>query len=246
MRAEPPTPVTWLRQTMEPEVSRRRALLAQLGFLPAPSDIQPRRTRCIDLLRDPELILSDMTGTNRTLYRSTTKRGLAIETSHRPADLIHLTRLIDQTSAHRGFKPQAHTQLEELAGATLPLKQSTLFLARHEGQVISAILAVDGGGSRILAHGAAERSFSKLRAQQSLVITAVMDARQRGLRLADLYGIAPTDDPQHPWSGFSRFKASFGGHVVEHIGAWDLPVRPLAYRSLQAGRGLYRLSRSIR
>lgn len=241
IRVEPATPGSWLRETVDLEVSGGRALMSQLGFAPAPSDIQPRRTRCLDLRRDPDSILGDMTGTNRTLHRSTVKRGLVIHASHDPADTVHLTRLMDQTALRRGFTPPNHPQLEALAQATLTQKLATLFLTHHQERVIGALLVVDGGGTRIFAHGATDPVFRKLRAHQSAITAAVLDARDRGLDLADLYGIAPTDDPAHPWSGFTAFKASFGGHVVEHLGAWDRPIRPAAHKVLTTGRALRNL-----
>lgn len=236
LRVEPPTAGPWYRSTLKVEVSRQAALLHHWGFVSAPADLQPRRTRCIDLRASDQEILGNMTGTNRTVYRSTAERGLEIRTSHDPKDMVHLTELIDRTAARQGFTPHAHTELAALAQATLPQGASTLFLAEHKNNVVSAVLAVDGGDMRIFAHGASDRDFSKLRAHQSLIVTAILDAKERGLLVADLYGIAPSDDPEHPWAGFSKFKASFGGYVVEHSGAWDFPVWPMAYHAMTGAR----------
>lgn len=246
LRVEAPVLHSWAAPTQPADVSRQRALLSRLGFRPALADLQPRRTRCIDLTLPTDEILSGMTGTNRTVYRSTAKRGITIETSHDPADVRYLANLLSRTVARRGFTAQQGSQLAALAEAALPNGHGALFLGKHQGRVISAVLAVDGGGIRIFAHGATDRRFSKLRAQQSAVVTAILDAKRRGLQVADLYGIAPTDDPQHPWAGFSRFKASFGGYVVEHSGAWDLPLSPAAYRLVRSGRAAWQCLRSRR
>lgn len=243
LRVEPPAPTGWGQHTLTADTAAQRALLAQWDFQPAPSDIQPRRTRCIDLTRDTAEILADMTGTNRTVYRSADQRGLSIEASHDPGDLVHLTPLIDGTSARRDFTAHAHDDLYALAEAAMPAQSATLFLTRHQDRVVSALLTVDGGGIRIFAHGASDRRFSKLRAHQSAVVTAILQAKEIGLRVADLYGIAPTDDPDHPWAGFTKFKASFGGHVVEHAGAWDLPIAALSYKALKFGRDVLPLLR---
>lgn len=42
-----------------------------------------------------------------------------------------------------------------------------------------------------------------------------------GCRDYDLWGIAPNDDPHHPWHGFTEFKRGFGGDEVEYPGSWD-------------------------
>ncbi|WP_181954239.1 lipid II:glycine glycyltransferase FemX [Kocuria coralli] len=246
LRVEPQVLRSWSAPTPQAEVSRQRAMLSRAGFRPALADLQPRRTRCIDLARPAEEVLGDMTGTNRTVYRSTAQRGISVGISRDPADIGYLAELMSTTAARSGFTAQEPGQLTALAEAVLPEGHGALFLARHDGRVISAILTLDGGGIRVFAHGATDRRFSRLRAHQSAVITAILDARRYGVQVADLYGIAPTDDPQHPWAGFSRFKASFGGYVVEHAGAWDLPVSPAAYKLVRSISALRRGVRTVR
>jgi lipid II:glycine glycyltransferase (peptidoglycan interpeptide bridge formation enzyme) len=64
-------------------------------------------------------------------------------------------------------------------------------------------------------------------------------AKAHGKKYFDLYGIAPTDDPNHPWSGVTQFKSRFGGEVVHYNPTYDLPLKPLRY-------WLYQTLRSIR
>ena len=54
----------------------------------------------------------------------------------------------------------------------------------------------------------------------------LMDARATGMTTFDFWGIAPTDDPSHPWHGLSTFKRSFGGQPLERLGTWEIGVRP--------------------
>lgn len=236
LRVEPPSPSGWLRQATDGELSRRRAILQSRGFRRAARDLQPVRTRCLDLSLDESELLGAMTGTNRTLHRSTAKRGLSIEASHDPHDVRHLVQLLSSTARRQDFRSRDSTHLTALAETALPTGTGTLFLARHGDQVVSANLAIDDGGVRMFLHGASDPAHRKLRAQQSLMVAAILDAREHHLEAADLFGITPNDDPGHPWAGFTRFKASFGGHLLEHVGAWDLPVRPTAYRALRAAQ----------
>ncbi|MBU1111082.1 peptidoglycan bridge formation glycyltransferase FemA/FemB family protein [Patescibacteria group bacterium] len=50
----------------------------------------------------------------------------------------------------------------------------------------------------------------------------------------DLWGIAPTDNSKHAWSGHTLFKKGFGGKRVDYLGVLDLPLSPLyrPYRML--------------
>ena len=234
LRVEPPSPSGWFRQATDKEIFRRRTVLQSRGFRRAARALQPLRTRCLDLTVDEPELLRAMTGTNRTLHRSTAKRGLTIEASHDPGDIHHLISLLASTAQRQDFRSRDSTHLRTLAETTLPTGAGTLFLARQGDQVLSANLVIDDGGVRMFLHGASDPAYRKLRAQQSLTVAAVLDGRERKLEAADLFGIAPNDDPGHPWAGFTKFKASFGGHVLEHLGAWDLPIRPAAYHALRA------------
>ena len=47
------------------------------------------------------------------------------------------------------------------------------------------------------------------------------DAKEKGLKHVDLWGVAPEDQPDHKWAGFTAFKKSFGGRedrLPGHLG----------------------------
>ena len=66
------------------------------------------------------------------------------------------------------------------------------------------------------------------------ITRALLDAHDAGIRTADLFGLAPPDEPNHPWAGFSAFKRSFGGEDVTHLGTWERDIVPGARRALEA------------
>ena len=80
------------------------------------------------------------------------------------------------------------------------------------------------------AGASSDPAHRKLNAGTALLAEAIIDAQQRGLTKADLYGIAPDGaDKSHPWAGFTKFKRSFGGYDVTFAGAWDLPLQRSRY-----------------
>jgi lipid II:glycine glycyltransferase (peptidoglycan interpeptide bridge formation enzyme) len=63
---------------------------------------------------------------------------------------------------------------------------------------------------------------------------AICAAKAQGCEIYDLWGAPDEFDERDPMWGVYRFKEGLGGKVVRHIGAWDLPVRPISYKiSLQ-------------
>lgn len=54
---------------------------------------------------------------------------------------------------------------------------------------------------------------------------AMTDAAAAGCRSYDLFGVPPSDDPNHPWSGLWRFKTGFGGRLLSSPGPVDIVLR---------------------
>lgn len=59
---------------------------------------------------------------------------------------------------------------------------------------------------------------------------AMHRAREAGCLTYDLWGAPDKFDPDQPLWGVYRFKEGLGGRLIRHIGAWDLPIRPVLYR----------------
>ncbi|OMH35027.1 peptidoglycan bridge formation glycyltransferase FemA/FemB family protein [Tersicoccus sp. Bi-70] len=217
-------------------VVRLRQLLADRGGRMSPSDVQPRRTRVIDLRRPADELLADMTGSIRTIYRNGHKKGLTVEASQDPADIAILLGFLELTARRKNIRTHPEQYLRQVAETLMPLDAAQLYVTRQHGTPVCAALVYDSPTERTFAHAAVPVEHRRLRPNQPLIVQAILDARERGQHVADLFGIAPTDDPTHPWAGFTAFKRSFGGVDVEHTGTWDLPVRSGAY-------GLYRQAR---
>jgi lipid II:glycine glycyltransferase (peptidoglycan interpeptide bridge formation enzyme) len=64
-------------------------------------------------------------------------------------------------------------------------------------------------------------------------------AKRAGHGKYDFWGVAPSDDPKHPWAGITRFKAGFGGDRLAAGGAWELPGNRFWYT-------LYRTAKLLR
>jgi lipid II:glycine glycyltransferase (peptidoglycan interpeptide bridge formation enzyme) len=59
---------------------------------------------------------------------------------------------------------------------------------------------------------------------------AIRRAKAAGCTTYDLWGAPNVFSEDDPLLGVFRFKLGLGGSVVRTIGAWDFPVRPLAYK----------------
>ena len=214
------------------------AAVRTLGGRPAPRNIQPAHTRWVDLTREPEDILRDMTGTNRNLWRRFQDKGISIASSTSVASASAVIELLQRTAGRKGFTAQSPEYLRAAARSLGASSHCTAYTSSVNGAVVSALLTYDSPTTRIFAHSGMDAAFRKMRPNQPLIAQALLDAAGRGQRVGDLFGIAPVNDPSHPWTGFSAFKRSFGGADVALGGTWDVPVHRSRYATY---RGLRRV-----
>lgn len=241
VRVEPTMPGTDLAAIAARGPGPFRAVLRRCGFHEGARNVQPLRTRAVDLRQDREAILGAMTGTNRTLYRNAHKKGLSIEASQDPGDVDVLIGFMDAVARRKDFRRHPDGYLRQAARTLMPLDSATLYLARHHGEPVAAALVYDSPTTRTYAHAAMPFRHRQLRPNQPMIVQALLDAKERGQAVGDLFGIAPTEDPEHPWAGFTAFKRSFGGTDITHPGTWERPVRRAAhagYRAAQQARDL--------
>jgi len=101
--------------------------------------------------------------------------------------------------------------------------------ARHEGELLAAVIISMYGGRATYMYGASSNQKRNLMASYAVQWAAIQMARDEGCTSYDLFGIPPADDPEHPMHGLYRFKTGFGGHILHRAGAWDLPLNRAVY-----------------
>ncbi|MHA7222306.1 lipid II:glycine glycyltransferase FemX [Arthrobacter sp. RHLT1-20] len=212
------------------------AVLRSRGLRPAPANQQPELSWIVDLDRDFNDVLADMKPVNRNLYRNIHKKGVTFRSSQDPAEISILLDFLHRTAARNGFKPQSDEYLSQVARTLMPAGAATLFVAELAGAPIAAALAYDSADTRTYAHAALDDTHRKLSAGIPLLVTLMADAKEKGLKHVDLWGVAPADQPEHKWAGFTSFKKSFGGREIVYPGTWDLPVNKLRYSGYQVAR----------
>ncbi|CAH0151047.1 Aminoacyltransferase FemA [Arthrobacter sp. Bi83] len=212
--------------------------LKSRGLQPAPVNQQPELSWIVDLDRDFKDVLADMKPVNRNLYRNIHKKGVTFHASQDPDDIRILLNFLHMTARRNGFKPQSDEYLTRVAASLMPAGAATLFVAELHGGPIAAALAYDSADTRTYAHAAMDDTHRKLSAGIPLLVTLMADAKDKGLKHVDLWGVAPADQPDHKWAGFTAFKKSFGGREIAYPGTWDLPVNKPRYAAYQVARKL--------
>jgi lipid II:glycine glycyltransferase (peptidoglycan interpeptide bridge formation enzyme) len=207
--------------------------------------LQVGQTRIVELAADDALLAAFDKDTRYSVRRAE-REGVVVETAEDADDtaaIDALHGLVEETQRRAGFpmpsRERYRVAWRSLAGA----RRAVILEARREGELLaSGMVVIEGGRSFYLFSGSRreERGEPKRYASYALQWAMMRLARDRGVRLHDLWGVAPRDaGPEHPWHGVGLFKKGFGGAEVTWAGSWDLVVDPTLYR-LRTALGLLR------
>ncbi|PRI12108.1 lipid II:glycine glycyltransferase FemX [Leucobacter massiliensis] len=219
----------------EPSGSVDPAEFPLLGLRRAPRR-QPEHTQIIDIDRPFPQVLAEFASSQRNRHRNAAKKGLRVEASSDPAEVEHLIRLLAEVSARTGMHAHRADYLRATARVLLPLQAGRVYLLRSGTEVIAASLIFDDPDCRYYAHGATSTAHRRLSPGTVMVGQMIEDACASAQTSFDLYGVVPPEVRDHPWTGFSDFKRSFGGRQRDYAGTWEFPAdhgRYLLYTGLR-------------
>lgn len=198
-------------------------LPSDLGFVPSPIHAMDAEVCWVlDLDASEEELLTNMRKTTRYEIRRAQKLGVTIEKSTNLKDISFFRELYKETSTRHGFVP--HTGIEEEFKIFIRQNNALLFLGEYQGHVLAATIILFSGKQAIYHHSASIPSHVPV--NYLLQWEAIKEAKKRGMKVYNFWGIAPENKPNHPWAGLTLFKKGFGGREVEYIHSQDLPVSP--------------------
>ena len=151
-----------------------------------------------------------------------------------------------ETAKRNNITPHSDEYLTTQAKTLIPLDAATLHFIEYENTVIAAALTYNTDDTCYYAHASASHEHKKLGASTALVAEIIIRAKKNGRKVCDLYGITTSDDPTHPWAGFTRFKQSFGGYLAPLSHTYDLPMKAGLYHTYSLAKRSRELSQRLK
>ncbi len=225
---------------VDKNVGISKTAMKKLGLVKS-HDIDPANTWVIDLPETEDELLGKMEKDRVRRWRNAEKKGLKFRTSKDPEEIVILSKLLKKMSKERHFNPQDENHLKNQLKAGF----ATLYVAELNGKPIAASLLYDYGDTRFAVHAADDPDYHNLRAGVSLTIQKMLDAQKAGRKFYDFWGITTSNNPKHPWYGFTKYKKSYAGRQVDYAGTWDLPLGKIKYAVYTLLRKINRLKRKV-
>lgn len=215
---------------IEPSVSALPAYLD--GALRAPLDLVPTPTLLVPLGGSDAERLAGMTQKGRYNARLAERKGVEIVSAPDNALTGEFHELFSLTCARHNFPGEPVGFFQRLMDALGPAGMARAYLATYQGMPAAAAVAVFFGGKATYLYGGTSPFLTRTMAAYAMHRRIMNDAREKGCEVYDMYGVAPTDQPGHPYARFSAFKARFGGTLARSVGAHDVYFYPQLAKTL--------------
>ena len=200
-------------------------IFKELGFKKAPIHIHPELTWELNILSSEEELLMGMRKTTRYLIRQAQKNSdIEISQSREVEGIEEFYKIYRETVNRHRFIPFSLDYLKKEYFAFNPDNQIVIFIGKYREEVLSSAIIVFWQKAAFYHHGASSSNYPKVPVSYLLQWEVIKEAKRRGCRIYNFWGIAPREDIKHPWAGLSLFKKGFGGYRKEYLKTQDFPL----------------------
>lgn len=207
-------------------------VFADLGFTEAPIHMHPEVTWELDLTPTDDIILSSMRKTTRYLIRHAEKNpDIEIVKSSNIDDIKLFWPVYLKTAKRHNFTVFSEKYLIAEMESFIKDDNIVIFLGKYKGEVVSAAIFVIWQNMCFYHHSGSLTKFNKIPVSYLLQWHAIKEAKSRGCKSYNFWGIAPdinkdseAQKSTHPWAGLSLFKMGFGGYRKDYVKTQDLII----------------------
>lgn len=200
-----------------------------LKLIPSKTFTQSENKWLLDVTPPEETLLNNMRKNTRYEINKAEREGVKVYSSTDYTDYEKFEKLFLITSKRQDFIPHPLDYYQKQFKAMSKNGLYRAYWAEKDGKVLAtAIISFFGDTASYLHAGSlSNKEVNKYMAPPALVWQAIRDTKSRGMKYFDFWGVALTDDPKHPWAGFTRFKKGFGGFLYQVVRAHDIPISPV-------------------
>ena len=208
--------------------------LKTLGFRSLPTSSQPKYLFVLDINdRTPDELLMSFKRNTRNHVRKAEKMGVKVRELGRE-ELDKLKQITKATSERRHFTDRPLSYYQQMYDLFHDRDEVKFMVAEvkigDKLTPLSAAMFMTYGDEIIyLFSGSDEKYMREYNAQYAIQWHMIKYAAEHGYKKYNFYGIQGLPDPNAKDYGIYEFKKGFGGHVVELLGSYELPLSPLYY-----------------
>lgn len=198
-----------------------RIKLYKIGFISAPTYAVTENFWIKELKSDEEMI-SEMEKTTKKLVTDSLKKPfLEIEKTTNKEMFEVFWQLYQDLASRKKFIPYPKNFIEKELEIFLKEDKVLLFFGKVEGKYYSSAIIIFSNKIAFYHHAASYPLKEPL--NYKLQWEILKEAKNRGCKIYNMWGIAQKENKNHPWYGLSQFKKSFGGKLIKLLPTIDFP-----------------------
>lgn len=205
-------------------------LFADLGLKKAPTFLSVEYAAILDLNKSEEEIIKGMHRRIRYAVNNARNKGFTIEKSQDPKDIHEFYKIELATAKRQEFVAFSEDFLTKQFAAFAKNNEAVLYTAKYEGQILAQNFMIFYGNEASYHYAVSTELGTKMSGSPILHVEAMRDARERGIKRYNLWGIVGEDEKKHRFYGVSFFKRGFGGDELKYLPAHDLIISPVKYQ----------------
>lgn len=212
------------------ENEKNRALFKQLGLKPAPMYLSVEYAGILDISKPEEEILAGASQGLRRKIRKAQKNNITVTTSTDPKEIKTFYKIQLETAARQKFVEFSEDFLRKQFEAFAKYDEVKLYTAKLGDEILAQNFMIFYGNEASYHYGVSTELGTKYSGAPLLHMQAMRDARERGIKRYNFWGITAEDDTKHRFYGVSQFKRSFGVEELIYLHAHDLVIKPAQYK----------------
>lgn len=201
----------------------------QLGFRKAPMYLSVEFAGVLNLENSEEEILKNMRQRLRRALRKAEKIQITIEKTSDPKAIHDFYQIELQTAKRHDFYAFSEDFLTKQFAAFAKNDEAVLYIAKLNGEILAENFMIFYGNEASYHYGVSSELGTKYSGAPLLHMEAMRDARKRGIKRYNFWGIVEENDTKHRFYGVSVFKRGFGVEELKYLEARDLVLDKISY-----------------
>ena len=201
----------------------------QLGFRKAPMYLSVEFAGVLNLENSEEEILKNMRQRLRRALRKAEKNQITIEKTSDPKAIHDFYQIELQTAKRHDFYAFSEDFLTKQFAAFAKNDEAVLYIAKLNGEILAENFMIFYGNEASYHYGVSSELGTKYSGAPLLHMEAMRDARKRGIKRYNFWGIVNENDTKHRFYGVSVFKRGFGVEELKYLEARDLVLDKISY-----------------
>lgn len=204
-------------------------LFKKMGGVYAPMHLHAENTWILDITQPEEVLLANMRKSTRYLIKKSLTQNLGLEITNNVKSAEILFKLQKETAKRHGFVGFSESLFKAEIESFAKDKSTSVFICKTGRIPLACAIIIFYGDTAYYHFSASTMKYPKLQSSYFLQWKIIKEAKKRGMKYYNFWGIAPEGVMNHRFAGVTLFKTGFGGERIDWLHAHDFPVSPLYY-----------------